>query len=481
MSELLSHPLWNRALLVLYAASALATAVHALLNKRDPRSAWGWISVCWLFPLAGAVLYLLFGINRVQTRAQRLVGATELPAPATRSLPAAVHALRLSAIDAVELSELVRIGDAVTGRPLVGGNRIVPLHNGEQAYPAMLEAIDRARHTVDFATYLFRPGQAGERFAEALAAAQRRGVTVRVLLDGAADFFYRPRASRLLARHGVRAELFLPLRWFPPMLHINLRNHRKLLLVDGRVAFTGGMNIADWHYVERPQRRPVADLHFALEGPVVAQIAEAFAADWQFATGDRPPPSPDPPAVSDGVAARVITDGPNEDLDKLQMVLLGAIASAHRRVWIMTPYFIPSPQLVAALQSAALRGVDVSLVLPAKSDQFWVDAASRNHLPALLQRAVRVYYRPAPFAHTKLFVMDHYYAQLGSANLDNRSLRLNFELVVETFDTALVEKLARHFEQVRAISRELSYAELAARPPAARLRDAFFWLFSQYL
>jgi cardiolipin synthase len=481
VSGVLSHPLWNHALLALYAVSALAAAVHALLNKRDPRSAWGWIAVCWLFPLAGAVLYLLFGINRIQTRAQRLVGATEPPLPVAHALPAAVHALRLSAIDAVELSELVRIGDAVTGRPLVGGNRITPLYNGEQAYPAMLEAIARARETVHFSTYLFRPGQAAEHFAEALAAAQRRGVAVRVLLDGAADFFYRPRASRILARHGVRAELFLPLRWFPPMLHINLRNHRKLLVVDQRLAFTGGMNIADWHYVECPQRRPVADLHFAIEGPVVAQIAEAFAADWQFATGERLAPVADPPAASDGLAARVITDGPNEDLDKLQMVLLGAIASAHQRVWIMTPYFIPSPQLVAALQSAALRGVDVSLVLPAKSDQFWVDAATRNHLPPLLRRAVQVYYRPSPFAHTKLFLMDHYYAQLGSANLDNRSLRLNFELVVETFDTALVDKLARHFEQVRATSRRLSYAELAARSPAARLRDAFFWLFSQYL
>jgi cardiolipin synthase len=147
----------------------------------------------------------------------------------------------------------------------------------------------------------------------------------------------------------------------------------------------------------------------------------------------------------------------------------------------MTPYFIPNPALVAALQSAALRGVDVSIVLPAQSDQPWINWASRNYFIALLQRHVRIFFRPPPFAHTKLFLIDDRYLQLGSANLDNRSLRLNFELVLESIDTDLVAQLGEHFASVRAASREVDRAQIEKRSFAARLRDALCWLFSPYL
>lgn len=458
---------------------ATPTALHALLTKRDPRAAWGWIAVCWLFPLAGAALYLIFGINRIHTLARRRVGfAPSLTPTELRELPAP---LKSDSADNERLLELVRIGQAMTGRELTFGNSITPLHNGEAAYPAMLAAIASAKRRIDLATYIYRRGEIGERFAAALAAAQARGVEVHVLLDGVADIYYLPRASRLLRHHGLQPQLFLPLRWFPPMLHANLRNHRKLLLIDQQLAFTGGMNIADHHLMQRPHGPRVQDIHFRIEGPVVSQMVEVFNQDWRFVTGEQLLAPAEIAATSGSVAARVITDGPNEDLDKLLMVLLGALAAAHHRVWIMTPYFIPNPPLVAALQSAALRGVDVSIVLPAQSDQPWINCASRNYFTALLERHVRIFFRPPPFAHTKLFLVDDRYVQLGSANLDDRSLRLNFELVVESIDTDLVESLAEHFASVRAGSREVDLAQIENRSFAARLRDALCWLFSPYL
>lgn len=463
------------ALIGLYAALAVGTAGHALLHKRDPRSAWGWIAVCWLFPLAGAVLYYLFGVNRIETRALRVFGP-DLPRP---NPPPPNAPPQIPGADPLEVRELARLGWAMSARPLLGGNDIEPLHNGNQAYPAMLQAIAGARRTVHMTSYIFLGDEAGRRFAAALAEAQARGVEVRVLLDGLGDL-YRPRGSRLLRRAGLKPRLFLPVRLWPPMLHVNLRNHRKLLVVDGELAFTGGMNIQQGHVAGASGQPLISDLHFRIAGPLVQQLDAVFGADWAFASGLEPPTG-DAGAPAGDHTSRVITEGPNEDLDRLMMVLIGALASAHRRVWIMTPYFLPPQPLVSALQSAALRGVEVCIIIPEHSDQPWMDWATRHILPHLLQRQIRVYRRPPPFAHTKLLVMDDWYAQFGSANLDTRSLRLNFELMVESYGKPLAQQLAAHFAEVRGGSHEITLAEARRTRSPARLRNALCWLFSPYL
>ena len=473
---MLSRSVLYIAIICVHVVIAVAAAMHALLNKRDPRSAWGWIAVCWLFPFAGPTLYYLFGINRIETLARRLQGL-QRPIDILRgklTLPATGHG------DATGIRELVRLGEALTGLPLTEGNHVEALFNGEQAYPTMIEAIRGARRSVHLSSYIFRDDSIGVQFADALSEARQRNVEVRVLLDGVADAFYRPRGSALLIRSGLKPALFLPLRWFPPLFHINLRNHRKLLLVDDELAFTGGMNISADHLVNTPRKHRVEDVHFRIRGPVVQQMAAAFAADWQFVTQEKPSTSELPLPAMGGAVARVITDGPNQERDVLMLMLIGALASAHQRVWIMTPYLVPGPALISALQAAALRGVDVSIILPGRSNQPWADYATRNLLAPLLQHEVHIYRRPPPFAHTKLFLIDDDYVQFGSANLDTRSLRLNFELVVEAFDPELVANLARHFERVRSRSAPLSLGEIEARSMPARLRDAFFWLFSPY-
>jgi cardiolipin synthase len=466
-------------LFALHVGLAIVTGGHALLTKRDPRGAWGWIAVVLLFPFAGPLLYYWFGINRVRMRAQRIVGSESKRGIPTGAPPPPLP--RVAGVAEVEMLELVRIGEAMSGRPLAPGNQIEPLVNGEQAYPAMLEAIAGAKQTICLASYIFDAGDAGRQFVAALVAAQTRGVEVRVLVDGVADFWYRPSAAAALQKLGVAVARFLPPRLVPPMLHVNLRNHRKLLSIDGEVAFTGGMNISDRHYVAERGASGTADLHFRVTGPVVQQLERAFADDWRFAAGTRMKPLPESHGHAGTAACRVITDGPNLDLAALVMVLLGALATAHRRVLIMTPYFLPPVELIGALQAAALRGVEVTIVLPERSNQRPVDFATRSLLWQLLQRQVRVFYAPSPFAHTKLFIVDDYYAQIGSANMDERSLRLNFELVLEVFDQPFVAKLARHFEAARAKASEVTLPDLAARPVHVKLRDAICWLFSVYL
>jgi cardiolipin synthase len=466
----------------LVALFGFLTAVHALLTRRNPSAAFGWIAVCLLFPPVGPVLYLLFGVNRVHIRARRL------DARARHSLgprEAGVNSDSTLANPALPpaFAGLATAGDTLAGCPLVGGNRVEVLINGEQTYPPMLAAIENARRYVYLSTYIFETNRIGRRFIDALSAAAERGVDVRVLLDGVGDYYALPRrrASVLLRRRGVRVARFLPPRLLPPSLGINLRNHRKILVTDGEIAFSGGLNIGDRHFADNRRRRRVEDLHFSLQGPVVSQIETIFLDDWAFVTGQQSEASPPSPTAFGEALCRAVDDGPTEDSDRLADLLVAAVSSARRRVLIMTPYFLPSRELVGALQSAALRGLDVAVVLPARNNLPYVQWASRHGLHDLLMRGVKVYYRPAPFAHTKLFVIDDAYAVIGSANIDPRSLRLNFELDVEVYDAALVPRLAGHIVDTLARSRRFTLADYRNRSLPVRLRDSLAWLLSPYL
>lgn len=482
IQPLLADVDWWTLLLALWPLVALFTAGHALLSKRDARAAWGWIAVCWLFPLAGPALYYVFGVNRLHTRAQRFaidrsgrhIGAAHAT-DVRNSLP--IHP-PLSAW----LEEVARTADVLTRRPLLGGNTVTPLHNGEQAYPRMLAAIADARDTIWLATYIFDNDSVGQRFVAALSAAQRRGVQVKVLIDDTGERYSWPRIGHLLKSEGISFARFNPLRLLPPALHLNLRNHRKLLIVDSCVGFTGGMNIGARHLADDlHNRRRTVDLHFELRGSIVRQIADVFVEDWAFATHDKIT-VPEPPEINEGNAiCRAITDGPNEDFEQLNFVMQAAIAAAKHEILIMTPYFLPSAELIAALQGAALRGVRTVVLLPKRNNLPYVGWAAQHQLAQLLERGVRVRFQSGPFCHSKLFVVDGAYAMIGSANWDPRSLLLNFELNVEIYDNSLAQQLAAHFADAWQNAEELLLRDAQHLRFWRRLRNAVFWLFSPYL
>jgi cardiolipin synthase len=460
---------------------SVVSAGHALLYKRDPRAALGWIATCVFFPFFGAALYFGFGINRIRTRAQRL-GAPPVEVRYHLDVPP----VEIPGVPP-QLLQLERVGRSLTRELLVSGNRVTLLHDGEHAFPAMLAAIESAQHEVLLSTYIFETNETGRRFAEALARANDRGVRVRVLVDGIGALYSFPPATVLFRRSRVPARAFLPPRLFPPSFRLNLRNHRKILAVDGSVAFTGGMNIGDRHLAARIENsRRVVDLHVSVEGAAVASLRRTFAEDWHWVTGESldVPPSrnfADRDAIRGSALCRVVADGPGEELEKLEMLYVAAIALAARRIRIMTPYFLPPRSLISALQAAALRGVDVTVVLPAKNNLPYVHWATQKMLWELLGRGVRVLLQPPPFVHTKLFAVDDDYLLLGSPNLDARSLRLNFELALEVYDRDLVAEVAGHFDRVVSRSRAVTLAEMEARPLLEKVRDALAWLASPYL
>ncbi len=461
-------------LTLLHMAPATWGVYHVLLYKRDSRAAMGWIIVCLFIPFAGPVAYFLFGINRVRSRARNIKRSFlsieyEAGGEQTQSPEKAGSGIRAA-------------GARITGRSTLAHNSVTPLHNGESAYSAMIDSINRAENRVLLATYILNTDRVGTNFADALVSAVERGVQVLVLVDGIGEMYSWQRASKVLRKRGINAARFLPPRLLPPSIYLNLRNHRKLLIVDHDTAFAGGMNISDDHVASEEKPRKVSDVHFELRGPIANSLAEIFYRDWHFTTGEAfRNDSPVQPAASGDADCRAIPDGPDGEMDALALTIQSVVSGAKESVEIMTPYFLPSRELISVLQAAALRGVRVQIVLPAKNNLLYVHWANRNTLMELLKWGVEAYYQPAPFCHSKLLCVDREYCLIGSANLDPRSLRLNYELGIEVFSLTFCAELRSHFESVVKASTPIQYEQLVNRSVPTRLRDSAFALFSPYL
>ncbi len=463
-------------------AISLAAALHALLLKRDPRSALGWITLCLTVPLFGPLFYWSMGVNRIHRKARqwlesgrRKAGWDSLPASAVQEPAGPLPPWGLQFV------ELRRLADRVVRAPLVAGNQLAPLQNGEAAYPAMLAAIESANQSVNLSTYIFDGDLTGRQFVAALQRAAERGVEVRVIVDSLGEKYSNPTARKLLKGTKVRVGRFLPLRQGG---YVNLRNHRKLLVVDGSLAFTGGMNIGDRHLLELPHpHSSVQDIHFRLTGPVVTYLQRVFLEDWYFVSGELVDREEFFPAIaaSGPALCRAVSDGPDKDFRKLHWIIMGALACARERVCIMTPYFIPDRPLITALATTALRGVEVTLILPAQNNLPFVHWATRAYLWELLQHDIKVFYQPAPFVHSKLLLVDGIWSLIGSANLDPRSLRLNFEFNLEVYDPHFTSAMEAKCSATLAISRQITLADADGRPYLEKVRDATAKLFSPYL
>jgi len=475
---------WAIATFVASLAAAIAASAHAIVRKRDTRAAVAWVALIWFSPLLGAAAYFCLGINRIARKGARL----PIVRPAAMSVCESILAAdRIRAEHLIEefphFVGLVRLVERLTSNELAAGNQVTPLVGGDETYEAMLAAINGAEHSLALCTYIFDHDQAGRQFLEALVAAVERGVQVRVLIDAVGARYGRPNMVGVLDKAGVPTAAFLPTR-APKMVHFaNLRNHRKILVADGRVGFTGGTNIREGHQRSLNSSHPIEDIHFRFEGPVVAHLQEMFVLDWQFAAGERLEGEAwFPPQLRAGQCwARGIPDGPDEDFEKLKMTILGALAAARDRVYVVTPYFLPDQALITALNVAAMRGVEVHIVLPERNNIILVQWATAALLWQILERGCRVYFTPPPFDHTKLVLVDGLWSLVGSTNWDARSLRLNFEFNVECYDRPLAERLEQLVQAKIAAARETSLAEVDRRNLLIRLRDGTARLFSPYL
>lgn len=458
-----------------FAFVGISAALHALMNKRDSVSALAWVTICLAIPGVGALTYVVFGINRVASKAHK----SYLPDPIEDPTDGVKDPSDFS------LRPLSLVGENVSGSGLRSCDQPVILENGDELYPALIKDIESATKRVYCSTYIFQNDEIGKELIAALVRAQERRVEVRVIVDGLGAIAYPPSAVRALKAAKINVEYFNPITLFPPSLNINTRNHRKILIVDGQTAYTGGQNISAKHVVGNSAKiTQTKDLHFRLQGKIVDDLELAFLKDWNHCTGilRKTVFTPSNRINTESATwARLILDGPNEYRDKLNELLVGVVSSAQHRLWIMTPYFLPDFDLFGALIGARLRGVDVRIFLPKKTNNLPVRWAMEHGLRSVLARGFVVYMQPPPFIHTKALIIDDNYALIGSANLDPRSLRLNYELGVEIFNHDFCNELANYFVKQQNLSTQLTENELNSLPKWRALRNAVVWLFSPYL
>jgi cardiolipin synthase len=469
-----SSPTIDTLAAILYVLLAGTVTIDVLLKKSDVRGALGWIGAVWLAPILGSLLYYMFGINRVTRRALKLGGLNR--AQARPPEPAEPDA-------APNIALLSDVSEKITQVPLTDGNALQVLEGGDQAYPEMLAAIRGARHCIAMTSYIFRNDAAGQEFAEALIAAAQRGVKVRVLLDSVGIGYFYPRIYYRMQRGGVVAARFLH-TWLPwRMPFLNMRNHRKLLVVDGSIGFLGGINIGAENSARLSGQHQIKDVHFRVVGPVVRTVMDAFARDWTFTTDEALDDDCWWPKLEDRgtVFARGLRSGPDADIYRLEFLLGAALTLAQKRIRIVTPYFLPDPRLQFAIAQAGLRGVTVEIVLPGNSDQRIMDWAMRGHLRFFRHVRACVITTPAPFDHTKLCTVDGEWSLVGSSNWDARSFRLNFEFDLEITDRELTGRLDALIDARIASGTQLSPDLLAKEPIWKRLRNAAARLLMPYL
>lgn len=458
----------------------LCALVHILMTKNDVRAAVGWSGLVMLSPLIGALLYAVLGVNRIRIRRVSRQRENIHPDDHRYLSPCEVDVARDFG-DALANQKL--LGDAVSEFPLHGGNSVEMLAGGDQAYAAMLEAIAGARRHIALQSYIFDNDAVGREFVQALAEACSRGVEVRVLVDAVGEKYSRPPIGKPLRRAGVPYARFMPGAIGLRLAYANLRSHSKLLVVDGAVGFTGGLNIRQAFASRHAGAAVARDTHFRLEGPVVLQLMYRFAHDWAFTTGEslyRPEWFPRAP-MPGRTLARCVPSGPDQSLGSNHGMILGALAFARDRVLIQTPYFLPDVALVAALATTVRRGVRVDIVIPGANNLRLIDYAMSAQLDQVVAPGCRVWRSSGGFDHSKLMTVDGLWAYVGSSNLDQRSLRLNFELDIELYDRDLARRIESYIRGNIAGGTRQTLAGLAAKPFARRLRNRLVWLASPYL
>lgn len=478
---------WPHILATLSVVVGAVAAIHATMTKQEVRTALGWVGVIVLSPFIGAAIYGIAGINRIR---RSNLGQQ-------RSLMHGTIMERVALFDAADdlviarfgrrFAAMKNVGDRVTRNALTTGNTIEPLLSGDETYAAMLDALANARRSIILETYIFDQDRTGERFVEALADAQHRGVEVRILVDAVGARYSVPSIMRGLTKAGLKAAVFngnviIGLR----LPYANLRTHRKILVVDGRVAFTGGMNIREGFTAEFAGDRHSRDTHFKVTGPLVADLFTVAAEDWLFTTRERldgpvwdvtlPEGKPGSP-----ILARVVASGPDNSIETSHKMLMGAFSIARSSIRIMSPYFLPDRELISALTTAARRGVQVDIIVPANNNLTLVDHAMTAQFDQILKSNCRIWRATGPFNHSKLLVIDDRWSYVGSSNLDPRSLRLNFEVDIEVIDEGFAGAVSERINEALENAEQIKLEELRARSFLLRLFEKILWLASPYL
>lgn len=442
-----------------------------IMERRSPAATLAWIFALAWIPLLGIAIYLLIGPRRLRRKKLRYRRAKT-------GLQEASHLQRHEMVDAemenplaVRMQPLMLLTQRAGQPPPQQASRVELLSCGDDCYQSIERAIEAAEHHVHLEYYIWQPDRIGTRFRDILCEKAKSGVHVRLLVDAIGSRALGRRFLRPLRESGVEMAWFnqISLARFRPNL-VNFRTHRKIVVCDGQVGFLGGINICDEQCAASAGASAWRDTHVRIEGPPVRDLQLTFLEDWHFATGSarcRRDCFPEPVGPSTGPLVQILASGPDHDSYAIERFCFAAIAEARKRVLITTPYFVPNEGLLSCLTTAALRGVEVQILVPKRGDSRLVTAAARSYFEELTRSGVRIHEYGPPMLHAKTMVVDEEISLVGTANMDNRSFRLNFEIAAVFYDRGMVESLAALFHE------DLRQASMY------RLRDARrdpFWL-----
>ncbi len=455
----------------LFVAYLLTWAVipHILFAKKRPVSTLAWVWSIIALPFLGPIAYFMFGADRMQRkRLKKAARLGVLHAASHKHDPRAAHEF------SPRKTEMLRVLSEINQVPTSSARKVELLIDAREFYPELERRISEASHHIHVEFFIWRADEIGERLLDALTAAARRGVQVRLLLDQIGCFGVRKSFFAPLIKAGGRFSWFYSLPLWRHSRFMNLRNHRKLQIIDGNIAFVGGMNIGREHIYGYPGVGSWRDAQLLIEGAAVRHLQRIFAEDWFFATDERIAGSEYFPrhAQNEANTLQVIAGGPDLPREPLPKSMLALLTGARHRVWLTTGYFVPNQNFLIGLQLCAARGVDVRLLVSEKSDHPYLVQIGRSFYEDLLEWGVRVFEYSEGINHKKAMLLDDEWLMIGSANSDNRSMRLNFELNLLAHAPEQAAKLEKLLAHEFAQSTEIHLASFRARPFRRRLLEA---------
>lgn len=470
-------------LAVVYLIAVFAICLMIVFENRNPVKTLSWMLVILFIPVAGMIVYFFFGRNY---RKQKIYSRKSLTDSA-RLEDHADHQVRLLSRYLSGDSAAVRSKEHLihlmlrNNRSLLTlDNRIDLLVNGRQTFPAMLDAIASATNYIHLEFYRFEPDTLGMEFSELMKRKAKEGVRVRVIYDDVGSWNIRKPYIKKMREAGVQIHTFMPVRFPNFSSKINYRNHRKILVVDGKVGFVGGLNIADKYLHGLPDLGPWVDTHLRLEGEAVAALDRVFVADWDFVSGEELPPDAALEHVvrtGNRCLVQVASSGPDTDWATIMQVYFSAIATAKSSIYLTSPYFSPDESLLTALKTAALSGVDVRMIFPEYTDSIIANWNTRSYISELLDAGVRVFLYRNGFIHSKYLLVDNIFSSVGSPNVDVRSFDLDFEVTALIYDEDFALRLGVLFSEDVKNCYEVSRDEWDKRPRRERYKESIARIF----
>ena len=467
----------------IFASLIFFTGMLLLLERRDPSKTLAWLLILIFLPLVGFILYLIFGRH---PRKQRITHRKRVQDPQLYPLDySSYHSLAPNNPAIQEKARLIALIYNNADFPPTARNKTKVLTDGQEIFPAFLAALEKAEKHIHLETYILRDDQIGTQIADLLCQKAHNGVQVRLIYDGLGSRHLSKAYLQKLRSAGVQIAVFFPVKL--PFLHrkINYRNHRKILIIDGKIGFVGGANIGDEYLGQNLEIGFWRDTHLYIEGDAVHFLQRIFLQDWHFITQeylDLESHKLFPPTTTQTKhLVQITASGPDSQWEAIMQVYYYTIATAQKSVYITSPYFIPNESILTALKTAALSGVDVKLILPAKPDHKIVYWAAMSYLGQLLASGVKIYFYQKGFIHAKTLTVDSLVSSIGSANMDQRSFSLNFEVNAFIYEKEIAQQLEKDFQEDLRSSQQLTLQDFRQRSLGHHLLESIARLFSPLL